>query len=45
MMATFIARQEISATQKHHVCDMQSNDVAVALKSWIAIFGKSIAFG
>ena len=29
----FIARQEISATFKQHICDMQFNVVAVALKS------------
>ena len=28
----FIARQEISATFKQHICDMQFNAVAVALK-------------
>jgi hypothetical protein len=33
MIAAFIASQEISATQKQHICDMQSNAVAVALKS------------
>ena len=34
----FIARQKIRATWKQHICDMQFNAVAVALKSWIAIF-------
>ena len=29
----FIARQEISATFNQHICDMQFNVVAVALKS------------
>jgi hypothetical protein len=29
----FIASQEISATFKQHICDMQFNVVAVALKS------------
>ena len=29
----FIARQESSATSKQHICDMQFNAVAVALKS------------
>jgi hypothetical protein len=29
----FIANQEISATFKQHICDMQFNVVAVALKS------------
>ena len=29
----FIARQEISATFKQHICDMQFNVVAAALKS------------
>jgi hypothetical protein len=29
----FIARQEIRATFKQHICDMQFNAVAVALKS------------
>ena len=33
----FIASQEISATFKQHICDMQFNVVAVALKSCIAI--------
>ena len=29
----FIASQEINAASKRHLCDMQFNDVAVALKS------------
>jgi len=29
----FIASQKISATVKQHICDMQFNAVAVALKS------------
>ena len=36
-VCVFIASQEISATSKQHICDMQFNAVAVALKSWIAI--------
>ena len=36
----FIASQEIRATFKQHICDMQFNAVAVALKSWIAITKK-----
>lgn len=31
-----IARLEISE-QEQHICDMQTNVVAVALKSWFAI--------
>jgi hypothetical protein len=30
--SNFIASQEISATSKQHICDMQFNAVAVALK-------------
>jgi hypothetical protein len=30
---TFIASQEINTTFKQHICDMQFNVVAVALKS------------
>jgi hypothetical protein len=33
MNKIFIASQEISATVKQHICDMQFNVVAVALKS------------
>jgi hypothetical protein len=33
MQLSFIASQEISATFKQHICDMQFNVVAVALKS------------
>ena len=33
----FIASQEISATFKQHICDMQFNAVAVALKTQTAI--------
>ena len=36
-VCVFIASQEISATSKQHIRDMQFNAVAVALKSWIAI--------
>ena len=32
-VCVFIASQEISATFKQHICDMQFNTVAVALKS------------
>ena len=32
-LRSFIASQEISATFKQHICDMQFNAVAVALKS------------
>ena len=32
-LRSFIANQEISATFKQHICDMQFNIVAVALKS------------
>jgi len=32
-VCVFIASQEISATFKQHICDMQFNAVAVALKS------------
>lgn len=32
-----IAGQEISATFKQHICDMQCNAVAVALKSRLAM--------
>ena len=33
LFLNFIASQEISATFKQHICDMQFNVVAVALKS------------
>ena len=33
----FIASQEISATFKQHICDMQFADVACALKTQTAI--------
>jgi len=32
-VCSFIASQEISATFKQHICDMQFNAVAVALKN------------